>query len=244
VRPSSSSCTSSEVSLVPAGDFLRRLLHFYRIELVHLAPNSITIISTFVHLCEAYLGIMPHFHLWRHFFQLKKTGKGVVVGSVGFMLRQNMKSEYIDLTLPNNTTSWKQGWFYLDNPTPTLKERTGQTLIPYPEWTNQLASRDMEELKPLLDDLEQLKAEGRTSAAVAISFCHHLIQPLQDRAHPTFEYWGQSDPNRVAQCKVSKAEIMAHTKNIFGGWIRNRECPKALGVQPHRSSESSTLMFI
>jgi hypothetical protein len=48
---------------VPAGG----LLHFYRIELVHLAPNSITIISTFVHLYEAYLDIAPHFHLWRHF---------------------------------------------------------------------------------------------------------------------------------------------------------------------------------
>jgi hypothetical protein len=71
---------------------------------VHLAPNLITIISTFVHLCKAYLGIAPHFHLWRHFFELKKTGKGVVVSSVGFMLRPNMKSEYIDLTLPDNTT--------------------------------------------------------------------------------------------------------------------------------------------
>jgi hypothetical protein len=59
---------------VQEGDFLCGLLHFYRIELVHLAPNSITIISTFVHLCEAFLGIAPHFHLWRHFFELKKTG--------------------------------------------------------------------------------------------------------------------------------------------------------------------------
>jgi hypothetical protein len=50
-------------------------------------PNSITIISTSVHLCKAYLGIAPHFHLWRHFFELKKTGKGVVIGSVDFMLR-------------------------------------------------------------------------------------------------------------------------------------------------------------
>jgi hypothetical protein len=33
----------------------------------------------------------------------------MVVGSVGFMLRRNMKSEYIDLTLPDNTTGWKQG---------------------------------------------------------------------------------------------------------------------------------------
>jgi hypothetical protein len=89
---------------VPTSDFLRGLLHFYCVELVHLAPNSITIISTFIHFCEAYLSIASHFHLWRHFFELKKTGKGVVVGSVCFMLRRNMKSEYIDLRLPDNTT--------------------------------------------------------------------------------------------------------------------------------------------
>jgi hypothetical protein len=28
----------------------------------------------------------------------------MVVGNVGFMLHRNMKSEYIDLTLPDNTT--------------------------------------------------------------------------------------------------------------------------------------------
>jgi hypothetical protein len=33
-------------------------------------------------------------------------------------------------------------------------------------------------LQPLLDDLKQLKAEGLTSGAVAISFCRRLIQPI------------------------------------------------------------------
>jgi hypothetical protein len=79
-----------------------------------------------------------------------------------------MKSEYIDLTLPNNTSGWKQGWFYLDNPALALRERMGWVPVPGPEWTNQLASRDTEELKPLLDDLEQLKAEGLTGTVVAI----------------------------------------------------------------------------
>jgi hypothetical protein len=65
---------------------------------------------------------------------------------------------------------------------------------------------------------------------VAISFCCRLIQPLQDRAHPAFEYWGQSDLTRVVQCKVSKEEMIAHAKNIFYGRIRNKECPKALGL--------------
>jgi hypothetical protein len=94
---------------VPAGDFLRWLLQFYRIELVHLAPNSIMIIATVIHLCEAFLGINPHFHLGCHFFKLKKTGKGVVVGSVSFTLRRNMKLEYIDLALPVNTTARSRG---------------------------------------------------------------------------------------------------------------------------------------
>jgi hypothetical protein len=116
--------------------------------------------------------------LWRHFFELKKTGKTEVLGSVGFMLRWNMKPKYIDLVLPDNTTGWKQGWYYLDNPAPAPPSRTGRAPIPYPEWTNQLASQDTEELRPLLDDLEKLKAEGLTGDAVAISFNCRLIQPI------------------------------------------------------------------
>jgi hypothetical protein len=65
---------------------------------------------------------------------------------------------------------------------------------------------------------------------VAISFCRCLIQLLPDRAHPAFQYWGQSDPAQLVQRMVSKAEMIARAKNIFGGRIRNTECPKALGV--------------
>jgi hypothetical protein len=52
---------------LPVGDFFHGLL-YYRLELVHLVPNSITVVSTFIHFCEAYLGISPHFLLWRYFF--------------------------------------------------------------------------------------------------------------------------------------------------------------------------------
>jgi hypothetical protein len=46
------------------------------LELVHLVPHSITVVSTFIHFCEAYLGIPPHFALWRHFFCVNSTEKG------------------------------------------------------------------------------------------------------------------------------------------------------------------------
>jgi hypothetical protein len=46
-----------------AGEFFHGLLYYYKLELVHLVTNSITVVSTFIHLCEAYLGILPHFLL-------------------------------------------------------------------------------------------------------------------------------------------------------------------------------------
>lgn len=42
---------------IPTGDFFRGLLHYYKIELVHLNPNSILDIAIFINLCEAFLGI-------------------------------------------------------------------------------------------------------------------------------------------------------------------------------------------
>jgi hypothetical protein len=88
---------------VLAGDFFCGFLFFYWIELVHLILNSITITASFIHLCEAYLGIEPHFHLWCHFFELLKMGKSGIMGSVGFMLRRYMKPEYVDLVLSPTT---------------------------------------------------------------------------------------------------------------------------------------------
>jgi len=51
--------------------FFSRLLRYYRIQLHHLTPNSFVHISIFVHLCEAFLGIEPHFELFRFLFHLK-----------------------------------------------------------------------------------------------------------------------------------------------------------------------------
>ena len=52
----------------PTHRFLRGLLHYYKIEVQHLNPNGIQHIAAFIVLCEGFLGISPHFDLWRHFF--------------------------------------------------------------------------------------------------------------------------------------------------------------------------------
>ena len=45
-----------------------------------LPPNSFVHISVFVHLCEAFLGIEPHFDLFRHLFHRKPQPSSASVG--------------------------------------------------------------------------------------------------------------------------------------------------------------------
>lgn len=92
----------------PCGDFFRWFLYYFRLDLVHLFPNFVTIVSSFIRLSEAYIGIPPHFHLWWYFFQAKKIGSSGAVGVVGFYLRPSLKSQYIDIELPTTTTTGDQ----------------------------------------------------------------------------------------------------------------------------------------
>lgn len=45
--------------------FFHGLLLHYGTEVMHLNPNSILTIAFFIHLYEAFIGIAPHFNLWR-----------------------------------------------------------------------------------------------------------------------------------------------------------------------------------
>ena len=77
---------------VPRYPFFQGLLHHYQIELQHLNSNMIQHIMTFIMMCEGYLGIEPHFELWRYFFSIslikKERGREtpVPMGCVGIHL--------------------------------------------------------------------------------------------------------------------------------------------------------------
>jgi hypothetical protein len=53
----------------PSHRFLRSLLQHYDLELHNLTPSGILHIVTFMTLCEAYIGIDPHFSMWNYFFR-------------------------------------------------------------------------------------------------------------------------------------------------------------------------------
>jgi hypothetical protein len=132
---------------LPAGDFFCGLLYYYRLKLVHLVPNSITVVSTFIHFCEAYLGIPSHFTLLRYFFCVKSTGKwSRPVGAVMFNLRSGLKAEWIDTDLVDNTAGWRSEWFYIADQIPCLPRQTSHKPLKISEWDIGLPTRDLEDL--------------------------------------------------------------------------------------------------
>ena len=72
-------------------------------------------ISIFIHFYEAYLGILPHFNLFRHLFWLKKRGGGgsKVVSRLYLQLRDGMAGKYNIVPLNTLLKGWNARWFYM-----------------------------------------------------------------------------------------------------------------------------------
>ena len=61
---------------------------------------------------------------------------------------------------------------------------------------------------------------------VALSFSKRLVQPIRDRVHPGFEYWGRQDPTRGQNRKVPREEAANRVARMMQGPIRDSGCPK------------------
>lgn len=86
------------------------VLEYFEVELVELVPNSITILSVFVYLCEAYLGIASDLDIFRYYYRMGKH-RSIAV-SCGFQLHDGMSREYILMFTRSSWPGWRKEWFY------------------------------------------------------------------------------------------------------------------------------------
>jgi len=124
---------------IRTSDFFHGLLFHWGIQAHHLTPNSILHISIFVYLCEAYLGIEPHFDLFQHLFHLKPQPSAInidIVGGAGLQLCQGLGVKYIPYKLSSKVIDWKDFWFYIENQAPALPARTPGPPVPKPSWNS------------------------------------------------------------------------------------------------------------
>jgi hypothetical protein len=112
-----------------ASDFFKGLLKYYSIEYLNLNPNGIFHVSIFVHFCEAFVGIKPHWILFQKFFRLKpqpSANDPRVVRGAGIQMREDAADQYLAYKLIDSNQAWKAKWFYISNHHPELPKPSGK----------------------------------------------------------------------------------------------------------------------
>jgi hypothetical protein len=115
---------------VPTSDFFKGLPRYYDIEYLNLNPNGIFHVSIFVHFCEAFVGIKPHWILFRKFFRVKtqpSTNDPRVVGGAGIQMREDAADQYLSYKLIESNQDWKSKWFCICNHHPELPKPSGSS---------------------------------------------------------------------------------------------------------------------
>lgn len=87
---------------VPTHNFFQGLLYYCEIQPIHLSLYSYMHISIFIHLCEAFLGIDPHFTLFLTLFRMKNNPSeenSKFIGGAAVQFRQGMQAKYVDYAL-------------------------------------------------------------------------------------------------------------------------------------------------
>jgi hypothetical protein len=178
---------------LPISPFFRGLLDFYNLNLTHLNPNSILQISIFVHLCEAYLGILPHFGLWKYLYHCRPGmagGQHQLVGGASLEMHCGRKTEYLDIPLKDNIKGWRLEWFIVENHGKSLPPRSGrQPDVRTPSWVESPTALEVTEARVLLAKICLLKERGLTAKAVVADFVFKNNRPLKDSIPSLFVQW-------------------------------------------------------
>jgi hypothetical protein len=112
-----------------ASHFFHGLLDFYSLNITHLNPNSVLQIVVFVHLCEAFLRILPHFGLWKYLYHCRlgmAGGQHQLISGASMELRRGRKVKYLDIPLKDSIKGWRLEWFTMENHNKSLPSRSGR----------------------------------------------------------------------------------------------------------------------
>jgi hypothetical protein len=101
---------------LPSHEFFRGLLFVYGVQLHQLTPNSILHIACFITLCESFLGVNPHWTLWKFLFRLRPSAslsKNLELG--GDVVSMCSKAHYLEFSMATSVQGWQKKLFYIND---------------------------------------------------------------------------------------------------------------------------------
>jgi hypothetical protein len=210
---------------LPAHEFLRGLLFVYGVQLHQLTPNSLLHIACFVTLCESFLGIEPHFLLWRSIFRLRPNvalSKKPELG--GAVVSVRPEAQYLEFSMAASIQGWRTKWFYIKDRKSSPEDEYGLPPFDASQEVKKLASWDMlpsdaevEQILPLLSRIKALKGgQGGALSGIQLMafFVQRRVQPLQHRLTKLWNYAGLDDPTRVSEDVIEKKGVDKRVRSL------------------------------
>jgi hypothetical protein len=96
-----------------------------------------------------------------------------------------------------------------------------------PSWIESPTPSEITEAKVLLAEVCLLKDRGLTTEVVVADFVFKNIQPLKDRAYPTYLYNGVNDSTGVTNRRIPTEDLMSRRDMILRGRVSNAGAPVA-----------------
>jgi hypothetical protein len=210
---------------LPAHEFLRGLLFVYGVQLHQLTPNSLLHIAYFVTLCESFLGIEPHFILWRSIFRLRPNvslARKPELG--GAVVSVRPEAQYLEFAMAASVQGWRTKWFYIKDCKSSPEDEFGlppfdasQEVKKLKSWDSLPSDAEIAEIPPLLSRIQNLKIGlgGALSGTQLMAFfIQRRVQPLQHRLTKLWTYSGLEDPTRISDDLMSKEDVDKRVRNL------------------------------
>jgi hypothetical protein len=151
---------------LPAHEFLCGLLFVYSVQLYQLTPNSILHIACFVTLCESFLGIDPHWVLWKFLFRLCPS---IYLDESpelwGAVVSVRSESHYLEFKMASSVQGWRQKWFYIKDQKSADSDQYGlapfdanKGLTKLTTWDAPPSEAEVKDINPLLACIQRLKS--------------------------------------------------------------------------------------
>jgi hypothetical protein len=177
---------------LPPSKFLSSIMGYLGCSLVHLNANAVSALSSFVMLCECWLGIPSDTSLFWHYYSPAQYSK-TIFGGIGLSLRRKYRDEYIKATFKSCWKGAQQKWVLVDM----------HVNLP---WVNKLlfppAIKDLQKEPPMTDRLAALVRHVAELRQAGLEVCHCVeefylrrIRPLGHRKTLAFESPRLADPS-------------------------------------------------
>ncbi|KAM0908070.1 hypothetical protein ACQ4PT_015702 [Festuca glaucescens] len=225
---------------IPVHEFLRGLLFIYEIQLHQLTPNSLLHISIFITLCECFLGIHPHWGLWKRIFYLRRNNSRKTIYNVGGVcICVRPEVGYFDVKFADSVQGWRKKWLYVKDESSTAQEYglapfdASEDIQRRKSWDAEATAEEKAATDALIariQELQNTKGAELSGVQIIAHFLRIRVQPLQARKNPLWLYSGAEDADRVSDDLPLKD--LEKLVRRFTSLSKNNEIPSSCRVEP------------